>query len=57
MFSRDIDDSEYCSRGGSPESRYAIGGWEVGVPKKVNELPSDCPLTENSITVKLVDHE
>lgn len=53
LFSRDIDDSEYCSQGGKPESRYPEGDpWEEKLEKK--KLPNNCPLKTENVTVALV---
>lgn len=53
LFSIDIDYSEYCSKGGSPEERYSAIGWEEGMPKRIQNMPNNCPLKQESITVVL----
>lgn len=55
MWSQDIDDSEYCSKGGHPESRYYYDKWDKDVKKE--SIPTDCPLREESITVKLEEEK
>lgn len=52
LWSADIDGSEYCSAEGKPESRYPEGDpWEEKLIKK--DIPIDCPLLKESITIKL----
>lgn len=51
LFSRDIDDSEYCSTGGDPEKRYIRN---IGRPEnKIKDIPDNCPILKESVTVKL----
>jgi len=49
LYSRDIDDSEYCSKGGSPDTRYP----DYMNNEKMSNIPLNCPLLTESVMIKL----
>lgn len=50
LFSKYIDDSEYCSISDKPESRYEICSTEV----RIKDIPDNCPLKDEEIIIKLI---